>query len=60
MSENKITRVTVRMPEAVDGWVGSRAKERGISKNAQINITLQEKMAAEGKFGRETSAAEIN
>ncbi|MCV6610133.1 MAG: hypothetical protein OIF55_05110 [Amphritea sp.] len=58
MSETDITRVTVRMPGAVDEWAGLRAKERGISKNAQIILTLQEKIAAEGKIGVKTSAAE--
>lgn len=41
------TRITLRLTGKLSEWVSKRAQERGISNNAQINITLHEKMEAE-------------
>lgn len=38
-------------------WVHEKATEKGISENAQINLTLQKEMAAETEIGVLSSAA---
>ena len=53
------TRITLRLPKGLSEWVSSCAKEKGISQNAQINITLYEKMAAESSLPNTSSAADF-
>ena len=40
-------RLTIRAPSRIGKWLEERAKERGISKNAQIITVLEAKMEAE-------------
>ncbi|NKX40352.1 hypothetical protein HGG71_02590 [Rhodobacteraceae bacterium R_SAG2] len=47
LSEKSETRITLRLNKKLSEWVARKAIERGISNNAQISITLFEKMAAE-------------
>jgi len=57
--KRETSRTTLRLPLAAKSWVQEQAQSKGISENAVLSLLVQEKMAAEAKFGRETSAAEI-
>lgn len=56
-NNQETTRTTLRLPARVKMWVHEKATEKGISENAQINLTLQKEMAAETEIGVLSSAA---